>query len=247
MKPNVVLTKATLLGALAASLLFINACQKETDPLPGPVEDTDILALAGMLHNDMITYYFANRQEGTENMDGSLSEMIGLSCEYLNQLGYDPEMIRETKLRVENAFQTTYLKGTSPGKLQHDIAGIMEQISATGLYGKHFQQEIRKMLKLVKKQDDRVVVKKYVDNTFARIDFKKNHDRKGQQIFVDIFTASYAFWEAYETNNLKGAPLKPSSWVIINDGIGGVLGMVFGPLGSIVTATVFSLGTNQEI
>jgi hypothetical protein len=41
--------------------------------------------------------------------------------------------------------------------------------------------------------------------------------------------------------------MKKSSWVIINDGIGGVLGTIFGPVGTVVVATAFSVGTNEEI
>jgi len=41
--------------------------------------------------------------------------------------------------------------------------------------------------------------------------------------------------------------LKDTSKVLINDGIGGLLGLVFGAPGSIITAAVFSVGTNEEI
>ena len=66
-------------------------------------------------------------------------------------------------------------------------------------------------------------------------------------LYLNIFNGSYDFWQTMDDTQLKGTSLKRSSWVIINDGIGGILGTVFGPIGAIVTATVFSVGTNEEI
>ena len=51
----------SLLGIALWSLIFLAACQKETTPVAKLVETEEILANAGKLHNEMITYYYNNR------------------------------------------------------------------------------------------------------------------------------------------------------------------------------------------
>ncbi len=50
-----------------------------------------------------------------------------------------------------------------------------------------------------------------------------------------------------DVSQLRSTNFKESNWVIINDGIGGILGSIFGPIGAIVVGTAFSVGTNEEI
>jgi len=87
----------------------------------------------------------------------------------------------------------------------------------------------------------------YVNSNFAYLVFENKHDQQGQMLFTNIFNASYEYWTKEYNSNLKGLKLKDTSKVLINDGIGGLLGLVFGAPGSIITAAVFSVGTNEEI
>jgi len=66
-------------------------------------------------------------------------------------------------------------------------------------------------------------------------------------LFTSIFNSSFSYWTNVDNTNLKSALINDSSWVIINDGIGGVIGSIFGPIGSIITATIWSVATNEEI
>jgi len=46
--------------AMVAVLLLV-ACQQETAPIPSPMDDNEILASPGKIHNEMISYYYAFR------------------------------------------------------------------------------------------------------------------------------------------------------------------------------------------
>jgi hypothetical protein len=228
-------------------MLLFTACQQGLNPLPEDPDQDDILANAGEIHNKMIAYYYENRVEKTPTMEAMLDEIMGLSFDYLATLGYDAASTTDVKLQLKERYCNSNLKNTDGQGFSIDPATFIAQISATGLYSEHFHKAIDEILKQASLKDDRKVIRKYVNSDFINIQFKRKQDQEAQQLFAKIFNGSYEFWESYEESDLKGVQLKKSSWVIINDGIGGILGSVFGPIGSIVTATVFSVGTNEEI
>jgi hypothetical protein len=228
-------------------MMLFAACQQGLNPLPEEQEQDQILANAGEIHNKMIAYYYEKRTEKTPTMEVMLDEIMGLSFDYLVTLGCDAASTSDVKLQLKERYCSSDLKNTDGRGFSIDPATFIAQISATGLYSEHFQKEIGEILKRASEKDDRKVIRKYVNSDFINIQFERKQDREAQQLFTKIFNGSYEFWESYEESHLKGVELKKSSWVIINDGIGGILGSVFGPIGSIVTATVFSVGTNEEI
>jgi hypothetical protein len=75
--------------------------------------------------------------------------------------------------------------------------------------------------------------------------FNSGIDGEVSKIFTQLVLASDNFWHhSYVTNTAR---LKPSTWVIIHDGIGGVVGTIFGGIGSVVCATAFSAYTNETL
>lgn len=62
------------------------------------------------------------------------------------------------------------------------------------------------------------------------------------QMTLSLMRQSMEYWRSQGVQKLK-----PSTWVIINDTIGGVLGTVFGPFGSILLAGAASAYTNEQI
>lgn len=239
--------KSVIQGAALAFLLLLPACQQGNESLPGQPEYDDILSNAGEIHNQLIAYYYANRKGTCPTREMMFDELMELSFRYLVTQGYEEASLREARMQVEQQYGPSSLKGAGDQGFSTDPSTFIDQLTATGLFSRDFLQEIEKILEFAEQKDDRKEVRKYVNRAFAGIPFDRKNDRDAQQLFIDIFNGSYEFWNSGNQGSLKGAKLKPSSWVIINDGIGGILGMVFGPVGSIVTATVFSVGTNEEI
>ena len=236
-----------LLGSALAFLLLLNACQQGPDPLPGqPVYD-DVLENAGEIHNQLIAYYYANRTCSSPSPEILFDELMELSFQYLVSQGYRESSLMDAKVQIAQTYGPSPLKGAGGNGFSTDPATFISQLEETGLFSREFLEEMDNMLKFAGKKEERKEIKKYVNHQFASILFDRETDRDAQQLFINIFNGSYEYWESVDQGSLKGTHLKPSSWVIINDGIGGILGMVFGPVGSIVTATVFSVGTNEEI
>jgi len=239
--------RKSVTGLLLSLLLLFSACQHETHSLSEQPDEEDILANAGDLHNRMISNYYSFRKEPVTDPENMFSELVDLSSGYLISLGYDANSIGETRRCLEQNFGSSFLKSTSGGEYALDPSTFMSQLRATGLYSGDFLGQIDAILQLGFAREDRKKIRHHVNSSFSGLKFSSKTDRQAQQLFIKIFNGSYEFWEKYQRSNLKGAALKDSSWVIINDGIGGLLGLVFGPAGSIITATVFSVGTNEEI
>lgn len=230
-----------------AFLILLPACQKGPDPVTGTQEHDDLLANAGEVHNQMIAYYYANRTSTAPSPEMMFSELMDLSFEYLASQGYGEASLTDARMQVEEKYGSSPLKGSGGQGFCIDPDTYEAQLNATGLFSGEFIDEISEILHLAKKNKERKEIRNHVNHVFAGIGFDRKEDREAQQLFINIFNGSYEYWEAVSQSTLKGIQLKPSSWVIINDGIGGILGSIFGPIGSIVTATVFSVGTNEEI
>lgn len=62
------------------------------------------------------------------------------------------------------------------------------------------------------------------------------------QVALSVIRRAKEHWSG------QGAPkIKPGTWVIVNDGIGGVLGILFRGVGSIIVGTAASAWTNEEL
>jgi len=236
-----------LLGMVLCSTILMAACQQETISVPEQMKSDEILSNAGKIHNEMISYYYKNRLGGELSSEEKIAELLDLSWEYLDQNGYESGYTAEDKLILGEKISASNLKSVNTDNYSIDPSTFISQLSGTGMYSKHFQKEIKKILNLARTHDDRQIIKDYVNSTFAGIEFDDDGDITGQQLYINIFNGSYDFWEMMEKSHVKSTNLRLSSWVIINDGIGGILGLAFGPVGSIVAATAFSVGTNEEI
>jgi len=229
------------------SLTLFSGCQQVTELSGDDSAPDEIMKNAGLIHNEMISYYYMNRKLEDAMPEQLVSELLELSGEYLDKNGYDPAETKERISQVREKLGSSPLKSGSAGCFSINEDSFLTQISETQLYSDHFINELGKILALAEETNDREQVKEYVNSTFYSIQFTTGNDLDGQQLFSSIFNGSYEFWESYEEGNLKAKTIKGSTWVIINDGIGGVLGSIFGPIGSIVTATVFSAATNEEV
>ncbi|MCK5135026.1 MAG: hypothetical protein KAR19_04500 [Bacteroidales bacterium] len=247
MKPKKNLLGKILSGLALCTMIFIVACQQEMNPVPNQMDSDEILTNAGKIHNEMISYYYSNRMSESASSEDMLSEVLDLSWEYLDKNGYDSEDIPETKLSIERKIDISCLKSITDDGYSINIASFMSQLSETAMYSPCFLEEINKVLTFAHIHDDRQTVRDYVQSTFININFEDDEDKAAQQLFVNIFSGSYDFWETMDASQLKSTNWRRNSWVIINDGIGAIIGMVFGPVGSIVTATAFSVATNEEI
>lgn len=223
-------------------LLLFSSCAKEEK-----AGNTDFIANAGTIHNQLLDHYYENRTNANPDAEEMISEIIGLSSGQMINMGYDEETVLSAEKVLEERYSPKHLKSVMSTDFSIDLEELAQKLDETGLYSSGFVAEVEKVVEMVSDDVKIPAVSDYVNTKFAYLVFENKHDQQGQTLFTNVFNASYEYWTEDSDSNLKRLKLSDRSKVIINDGIGGLLGLVFGPAGSVITATVFSVGTNEEI
>ncbi len=223
-------------------MLLFSSCTNEDK-----AGNTEFIANAGIIHNQLLDHYYGNRTNVHPDAGEMISEVIRLSSGEMINMGYDEEIVLSAEKVLEARYAPSHLKSVMSSDYSIDLESLSQQLEQTGLYSDLFIEEVEKVLEMVAENVKIPTISDYVNTNFAYLVFQNKHDQQGQMLFTNVFNASYAYWTEDRNSNLKTLKLSDRSKVIINDGIGGLLGLVFGPAGSVITATVFSVGTNEEI
>lgn len=223
-------------------MILITSCSKADE-----AGSTDFIANAGTIHNQLLDNYYQNRLNTSPDTEELISEIITMSSEYLVSFGYDQKSVLQAESLLKENYRFSNLKSVMNDDFSVDIGSLAEHLEEMGLYSSQLIIEVKKILTMVTEGAEIKTIANYVNSVFSLIEFSSQADLEGQSLFVNIFNGSNSYWEDVYTSDLKGRKIKDGTWVIINDGIGGLLGMIFGPPGSIITATVFSAGTYEEI
>lgn len=250
MKTRNLLISGFLTLIFVLGVVFFISCKKENNEQPVPKDENYAFQNAGRLHNGALAYYYQNRLKlkATSSSEEIYSEIIDLTSEYLVNQGFDRGIVVGVTSRVKNSMGSLGLKSTSGNFYSIDTASFIRQIDGLKMFSNEFVSNVNKLFALAHDDVSEDVIKDYVNNTFAKINYLNQNDVNAQKVYVDIFNSSFNYWLQSDGDNAeKKAKLKPSTWVIINDGIGGVLGSAFGPIGSVALGTVLSAGTNEEI
>ncbi len=231
-----------IVSALAITFL-VTSCSKVEE-----AGNTDFISDAGMIHNQLLDHYYDSRSNLSPGTEELISEVIELSSDYLLSNGYDRKHVLEAKSMLKDRYRASNLKSVTNTDLSIDVDELSIQLKELDVYSDPFISEVEKIVSMVDEEVDMQEVLSYVNSDFTSVVYESETDRMGQVLFQNIFNGSYGYWTDEDNSNLKGVTkLDDRSWVIINDGIGGILGLVFGPAGSIITATAFSVGTNEEL
>jgi len=250
MKTKNFVFSSILILFFVTGILFFVSCKKENNETLVVKDDKYALYNVGKLHNEALEYYYKNRTKfnSISSLNDILSESISLTSEYLVSQGFEKDKVLKAKTMVENSLIYNTLKGSSELKFSMNPTSFIDQLNQQNQNSVEFIENVNQLLILVQKDENEETVKDYVNNVFAKVQYSSQSDIEAQEVFVNIFNNSYNFWvSSPHTSSLKSVKMKGSSWVILNDGIGGILGSAFGPIGSIALATTFSIGTNETL
>ena len=99
---------------------------------------------------------------------------------------------------------------------------------------------------VIKARPNAVEVVSKIEEVFVHAR-RRGNDRRVARIFADVCSSSFHFWSPGSGGVEPAKMPEDSTWVIINDGVGGVLGLVFGGFGSVAVGTVLSAWTNENL
>jgi len=181
-------------------------------------------------HNEILRMIYENKEKSSANI---LERVSHSAREYYARFP-------QTKINLEENidFATWYFEHYS---LSSDMELLKNDDNFSSIPDRIFL-ELNNILKTDSLTTNTNNLMLYVNNIMPN---KKWSDQELRYIiiFQTIINYSANFWLTKYSSRLK---LKCSTWVIINDGIGGVLGSAFGGVGGVILGTVLSAGTNKE-
>ncbi len=240
---------------VAAFVLFSWGCQKDAPFEQGGSEDSKSsfnemtnpekhAQLVGELHNGALDYirnetdvsisqrFFKNPRE--------LEDFTNAVEDYMEQdprVDIDPDLLEEAgswaKEKTMN-FAQPIMNGTRSPDMDALAKKLEENQEKMGVTDE-FLDEVLYVTSLGDTSASELL--DYMNGPFANRDWQ-GEDAKYAKVFQEVVNNSASYWE--DKNRLKC-----STWVIINDGIGGLAGLPFGGAGSIVAGTAMSAGTNE--
>lgn len=230
-------------------LFVLISCSKEDQNRTEP--DTKFaMENAGLLHNYALNYYYSQYEVLQENSveKMNLTNVLDICADFLIGYGFESIPVLESKNKIMTNLDESMKKNSESSFFTEIPGNFQEMTESTATFSQDFISQIMIIIEFATKNKEIHQIKEYVNSEFSKLAFDKSEDIVAQKIFTDIFNSSYEYWLENPTSSAKkSTKIKNSSWVIINDGIGGIIGSAFGPLGSIMLGTAFSIGTNEEL
>jgi len=230
-----------LFVSIIICLIFIfSACtkkeEKNTSINPNSIN-------VGELHNKSLDYLYKEKRIST--FSGTKSLTTKTYCDYIGEYlilsGLDEDDVNKGVNESKEFFNE--IEDTGRGL---NLDGFMSDYDNIRWFLKQncnasyeFTTELNKVFNMSDslKADELLL---YVNSNFKNKNWQAE-DKELADVFADVFNNSYNYWSI---NNNR---LEDDTWVIINDGIGGVLGLAFGGIGSVIVGTTFSAYTNEEL
>lgn len=247
MKRKIKSTTSILLLLAAAGVLMMSACNDLSERDDQGTDNNVSYEEIGILHNDLLNNYYEHRVNVSLTLDEKISELVEMSWEHLAKSGYSRIQIDEAKRVLPEFPGKSDLKGISIDGFSLDTAQLLDLFSQNANLSSEFIADISDLVLKAYSGEDAYHLKVYLNDEFAANSYSGAEDEIAKEVFIDLFNSSFTYWEEFYSSKKCALKLKDSSKVIINDAIGGVIGSIFGPIGSVLTAAVFSVGTNEEL
>lgn len=245
--------KIISLVIIAFMLLSFNACnmQEEINPVDNTIDNSETLdaKLIGKLHNDGLDFLFGNsvlkNSKTIQTLDVE-NILLSMTDFLVTNEGFNLEEVTISCEEVKpllNEYFVSNSKGviTENEKieiLKNQINFIAEQNSFSSEFTAHIINSL-----YTENFNSNEDVIEYLNNLSSQ-NWSEN-EMLYLNTYKEIAIASNIFWTDYL--NKSGDKPSDTEWVIINDGIGGLIGLGFGGAGSVILATAFSYGCAHEL
>jgi len=247
MKRKSKLTAGIIVMLGVAGIFIMSACKELSEKDDLGIDNTVSFEEIGILHNELLSNYYGNRVHRNTTLDEKISELMDMSWDHLAESGFSRIQLDEAKRTLPEFPGKSDLKGISEDGFLLDTAQVLGLLSQNANLSAEFIADLSELVLKAYSGEDAYELKVLLNEEFALNSYADEEDEIAKEVFVDLFNSSFTYWEEFYSSKKSALKLKDSSKVIINDAIGGVIGTIFGPIGSVLTAAVFSVGTNEEL
>lgn len=214
------------------------------------------------IHNEfLIWYYTESDKPDLSGTPFNLSPEAGVKANMLNISRYCSYFLVEHKNFPENQVLIESRRSLRLIGKYKNVVDFSSQFSPStfekvvtnqktqGVYSEKFLKVVASIYEMTFNELSLEDINEFLEG--KRLEFLDNvNDSKALNLLVNQIKASDFLWNDEDSPIVQAAAgpggLKCSTWVVINDGIGGAVGFIFGGIGSIFTATAFSAGTSED-
>ncbi|MBT3692863.1 MAG: hypothetical protein HOG20_06550 [Candidatus Marinimicrobia bacterium] len=213
--------------------------------------------VVGVEHNNVLHYYYdsyhsANRE--TDTIDGNISlnfinGVLGAIKSYSFENGYDTSEVNTAITNINNFFESSGLLIEIEGKqyLSNFVQSsdhIINSAIAGGSLNNDAYDEIKHIKRIFDDGEPIDTIKTLVEN--LPIDTYNSSEMEPVLYFISTFSNSFDFWRSnYKIIDMNESFMNYSSYVIMWDAYGGLLGGYLGPAGSIFYGALYSIMSNE--
>ena len=218
-----------------------------------------VASSVGSYHNSALEYlrtHGLGMDGATRYTSDNVNQTITGIGDYLKSAGIDPTTTdAATATALQNISQANLIytdKGVkyfgAPVTTDQFVPYMMGQLQSSGAVSAAFVTKVNSVNTMIVNRADSAAVLEYVNNSFLG-SFATPEDNHAAEVFVDIYRSSYAYWNDPAHQGGSGGPsyaMKPGDGVIIADALGGLHGLLLGPVVSIIEGAVCSIIANHS-
>ena len=199
----------------------------------------------GYHHNEALRkIHSINLKSGTNDHS---AEYFNIIEDYLKTENVFTEEIIDANIKNSITFYKSFMDTTN-------LKSCTNRTIVQDSIGEYLRGCMLQIIDSLYKENSDIAYAFYVIDKIDR-NLLSNSDLDCLNNFESTLIASNEYWnnEYWNlTSTLKSSqkikyPWHPTTWVAINDGIGGLMGSVFGGVGAVILGTIFSAGTNENI
>lgn len=250
--------KKLIYGTFSLVMLgaIILACEKQNDTEPNKgIESTNnhrsnnnpsvfTMNDVGEYHNQLLDYYYINMNASHNIDDPTSSEMADIYSELYDGLAgiiVMPSNMTKAELIQSLLTFNNYLPfAESQGSNQ-------SQVQICTNYIKSNYPELGDKIQSV--IDSELTPSELVIsvNSWASSNTFSPMELEAYEVFSDVINNSFIYWTNSNAGFINSGGLSDTQWIILNDGLGTILGLPFGGIGGTILGAAFSAGTADDL
>jgi len=224
---------------MLVSVFSIFSCSKE-EKIENSPKVLDAILIA-KLHNQGLDYVY-NYAKKKKLITSSETYYEAMNHFLINECNYPVENVTYS-ISKSKAITDSLFSVKSKGDNTLYVEEIINKIRQSNIVSEELLNDISHLLDVESYNDSKDYMLKYINVTMANKKWSSS-DFVYFSIIKEVANASNTYWES-QINITTNSKPKDSSWVIINDTIGAVLGSPLGCIGGVLLSGFLSYGTNE--
>lgn len=236
-------TSIIVVALVVVGVMIFQACRKNNDQSLQQVKKLKIEDIS-KYHNSILTSFY---DDSNAKVVWNYDKVIAYFEDYLINEGFDSIEIKQAvneinRVNESGIFGHNFDLIINNDNQNHVINLVESFLQNNSCVSTKFRNTVKQTLQYCNNHYNDEILS-YVDNVFKTNQWD-SEDHKFVDTYVDVMFNSYIFWNNFNNDNSDKSLKDYSEY--INDAVGSILGLPFGPVGSILFGTFLSCATKAQ-